>query len=300
MSHGHHHEHDSSRNLGVAFLLNLAFTIIEIAGGYWTNSIAILSDALHDGGDCLSLGIAWRLQKLSGRRPDARFTYGYRRLSIVGALVTGLVLVAGLGFVGWSALGRLRDPQEVRAPGMLALAILGVLMNGAAAWRLHHGRSLSEKIATWHSLEDTLGWAAVLIASLAMMIWDIPILDPLLALLISVFVLWNVVRNLGKVALVFLQTAPAGFDVESFRQQLHQIPGVLDSHHTHTWTLDGEHHVFSMHLVMAATCTRAAIVEAKQRVHQMLRELHFEHISIEVELEGESCGACPPAPHTPE
>lgn len=288
--HDHHgHQHGAAGKLGVAFLLNLVFVILEIVGGVWTNSIAILTDALHDGGDCLSLGLAWYLQKLASRRGDETFTYGYRRFSSLGALITGVVLTAGLGVVIWNALMRLWQPEEVYVPGMLGLAVAGILLNGSAAWMLHGGSSLNEKMASWHLLEDTLGWAAVLVGSIVMMIWQVPVLDPLLALLISGFIIWNVIRNLRRVALVFLQAAPPEFDAAGFADQMIEIPGVIASHHTHLWTLDGEHHVFSTHLVLKRGSTREQIVEAKRQVHERLRDQHFEHITVEVELDGEDC-----------
>jgi len=275
--------------LKIAFFLNAGFTALEIAGGIWTNSIAILTDALHDSGDCLSLGLAWYLQRLSAKGPDTKFTYGYGRFSTLGALITGLVLLVGLSWVCWSAIERLASPEAVKAPGMLGLAVLGISFNGIAAWNLRGGHSLNEKVASWHLLEDTLGWGAVLIGSGIMMVWNLPIIDPILSLLISVFILWNVIGNLKKVMSVMLQHAPPSFDRAEFDASLAKIPGVVGSHHTHTWTLDGETHVMSMHLVMGKSCRRQEIVAAKQRVHALLREQDFEHVSIEVELEGESC-----------
>ncbi len=290
---GHDHHHAAAGNLKVAFLLNRAFVVLEVAGGAWTNSIAIMSDAVHDAGDCLSLGLAWYLQRLSARGPDARFTYGYRRFSALGALVTGLVLTGGLAFIGWNAVGRLRDPQDVYAPGMVALAVVGIVFNGAAAWRLRGGHSLNETVASWYLLEDTLGWAAVLVGSLVMTVWHVPVIDPILSLLIAGFVLWNVLRNLRRVALVFLQAAPPGFDPAVFARAIAELPGVVGAHHTHTWTIDGEHHVLSTHLVMTADSTREQVVAAKRRVHALLRSQHFIHVTVEVELEGEVCATEP-------
>jgi cobalt-zinc-cadmium efflux system protein len=290
-SHAPTHAHAAGGNLLVAFLLNLAFTGIEIAGGLWTNSIAILSDALHDAGDCLTLGLALYLQRVSAKSADARFTYGYRRFSSLGALISGVLLSVGVGYMGWQAVHRLGNPEPVHASGMMVLAVIGVLFNGLAAWKLRHSHSLNEKVAGWHLVEDTLGWIVVLIGSGIMTLWDVPIIDPLLSLGISLFILWNVIRNLRQVALVFLQRAPAGFDVADFERRLCTLPGVLNAHHTQTWTVDGEHHVLSTHLVLKPGSTREDIVEAKREVHRLLKEQDFEHITVEVELEGEDCTA---------
>ncbi|HEX6962561.1 MAG TPA: cation diffusion facilitator family transporter [Lacipirellula sp.] len=287
--HRHHHPSSAGENLRFAFLLNALFTVLEIAGGLWTGSVAILSDAVHDCGDCLSLGFAWYLQRLSDRGPDETFNYGYRRLSSLGALVTSVVLIVGLSFVVWEAIERLQDPREVRAGGVIGIAVVGILLNGAAALRLHGGTSLNERVATWHLLEDVLGWIAVLIGGVVMSIWDAPWVDPLLSLLIAAVILRNVVKNLKRVGLVFLQASPSGFDVARFDHDVRQFPGVKATHHTHTWTLDGERHVLSTHVVVDAGSTREMLVDVKRRIYSLLHDQHFEHVTIEIELEGEQC-----------
>ena len=292
MSHSQeNHDHASSGNLKVAFFLNLTFTVIEIFGGLWTNSIAILTDALHDSGDCASLGLAWYFERLSQRGRTPQHTYGYKRHRLLGGLITGLVLIAGLAFILWKAIGRLMSPEAVNAPGMMALAVIGIIFNGAAVLRVKKGTSLTEKVVSWHLLEDTLGWGAVLIGSGIMAIWDVPIVDPILSIGISLFVLWNVGRNLKKVMNVFLQTTPESFDLEKFQREAAALPKVRSVHHTHGWSLDGESHVLSTHLVMEPDTTREDLVQAKRRVREMLDEHEFEHVTIDLELEGEDCAS---------
>lgn len=288
MSH-EHHTHQASNNLSVAFFLNLVFTIIEIIGGILTNSIAILSDALHDFGDTASLGLAWYFEKLSGKKANTHHTYGYKRFRLVGGLVTGLVLVAGLTIVLWNAIQRLSNPEPVDAKGMMLLAALGIAVNGAAVLKVKKGASLTEKVVSWHLLEDVLGWVAVLIGAGAMAIWDLPIIDPLLSIGISLFVLWNVARNLKQVIAVFLQTTPESFDLDQFESQVRSLPKVQSLHHTHSWSLDGETHVFSTHLVMDCQSAREEILTAKTKIHTLLADHHFDHITIEIELENEDC-----------
>jgi cobalt-zinc-cadmium efflux system protein len=286
---------ESTGNLRVAFFLNAAFTLIEIAGGLWTNSVAILADALHDGGDSLSLGVAWYFDRVSRRSATPRDTYGARRYSLVGGLVTALVLLVGLAFVLWQGVARLRAPEPVNAPGMMILAVVGIVFNGIAVLRVRRGTSLTESIVGWHLLEDALGWVAVLLGAGAMALWDVPVLDPLLSIGIALWVLWNVVRRLRKVFAVFLQKVPASFDHDRLEQQLAAMPEVRGQHHAHVWSIDGEKHVFTTHLVMRATATRGDIVAAKRRVRELLDAEQFEHVTIDVELEGEDCASVPPS-----
>lgn len=281
------HAHGSGGNLGVAFALNFAFTLIEFAGGLWTNSIAILSDAVHDLGDSLSLGLAWHFDRVSRRGRTPRNTYGYRRYALLGGLITAIVLVLGISFVLWNAVVRLFDPQPVNAQGMLLLAVLGVAFNGAAALRVRKGSSLTERVVSWHLLEDTLGWVAVLVGAGVMSVWDLPIIDPLLSIGISIFVLWNVLRTLRQFFAIFLQRAPAGFEVEEFEARARQIPGVADARHTHSWSIDGQSHVLTTHLVMEAGADLAQVVRAKAQARAMLDAQAFEHVTIEAELPGE-------------
>ena len=176
--HHHHHEHQSGKNLRIAFFLNLAFTILEIIGGFYVNSIAILSDAIHDLGDSLSLGTSWYLDNKSKKGADSKFSFGYRRFSLLGALINSVVLIAGSIYVITEAVGRLMEPQHSDANGMIIFAIIGVAVNGYAAWKLSGGKSLNERVVSWHLIEDVLGWVAVLIVAIVIRFWDIHYLDP--------------------------------------------------------------------------------------------------------------------------
>jgi len=287
----HHHGHSpgSADNLKAAFALNLAFTVIEVIGGLLTNSIAILSDAVHDLGDSISLGLAWYFQRLSQRGRTPQDTYGYRRYALLGGLITGLVLVLGLGFVLWNAVQRLLAPEPVNAPGMILLAVIGVIFNGAAVLRVKGGSSLTEKVVTWHLIEDVLGWVAVRVGAVIMSIWDVPVIDPLLSIGISIFIIWNVVRSLRQVFEVIIQKVPASFDVEAFEREVLKHPKVISMHDTHSWSIDGEIHVLTTHLVMQPDASRDEMIDAKSRVRKLLDEDTFEHVTVDVELEGELC-----------
>ncbi|GAB3033080.1 cation diffusion facilitator family transporter [Bowmanella dokdonensis] len=248
-----------------------------------------MADAVHDLGDALSIGFAWGMGKLSHKPASTQFTYGFRRLSLLSALINGLVLVAGTGWVLSESIPRLWDPQMPHTTGMFALAILGVAVNGYGAYRLHGGKTLNQKVLNWHLLEDMLGWVAVLIVSMVMMFWDWPILDPLLAIGFSLFILINVLRHLKSSLGLFLQRSPDAELQEQVRQTLLAIPQVTDFHHLHFWSLDGESHVLTVHLVAESALSPQQYESVKREVNQRLAPFGLAHTTIEIEHPGEDC-----------
>ena len=288
--HQHDHSHGASSNrIGWAFFLNLSFTIIEFIGGWLTNSTAIMADAVHDLGDSLSIGSAWLLNRIGNKTADAKFTYGYRRLSLLGALINGLVLVAGSIWVLATAIPRLADPVMPHTEGMLALAVLGVAVNGYAAYRLSGGKTLNEKVLNWHLLEDVMGWVAVLVVAGIMQFVDWPILDPLLSIGFTLFILFNVSRNLWATARLFVQAVPDTSLLNDIQRVLRNVEGVADLHHVHLWSLDGEHHVLTVHVVAQERGKLAEYGELKYRLRQALEQFDLSHTTIEVELADEAC-----------
>jgi cobalt-zinc-cadmium efflux system protein len=209
MSRNHEHKLDQTTDsLRLAFFLNLTFTLLEIAGGLWTNSIAILSDALHDLGDSISLGMAWFFNKYAQKGPDADFSYGYRRYSLLGAFINTVVLIGGSLLVIANAVPRLLNPEPTNAPGMIVFALVGIVVNGIGAYRLYDKQSFNAQVAGWHLLEDVLGWVAVLIVSVVLLFTNWTILDPILSILITLYILVNVLGNLRRTTRVFLQATP--------------------------------------------------------------------------------------------
>ena len=291
---GHHHNHDHSKDmpsnrLGWAFLLNFVFTIIEFIGGFLTNSTAILADAVHDLGDSLSLGLAWILNKLGKKQANQHFTYGYKRLNLAGAFINAVVLIAGSAWVLVEAIPRLWNPLMPVADGMIALAVVGITVNGFAAYKLSEGKTLNERVINWHLLEDVLGWVAVLIVGIVLLFVDWPILDPLLSIGFTMFVLVNVLRNLWATLKLFIQATP---DKETYRQvadTLLELPHVADLHHLHFWSLDGEEHVLTVHLVLTENLDIEARSNLKQRIDEVLAPYALSHTTVELEDPDEAC-----------
>ena len=288
-NHDHSHSNQSEGNVKVAFFLNLAFTIIEIIGGLYTNSLAILSDALHDLGDSLSLGLSWYFQKLSKKGRTKKFSYGYKRFSLLGAIINSIVLVAGSIFILTKAIPELINPGETNVEGMLYLSILGIVVNGGAVLKLRKGESLNEKVVSLHLLEDVLGWVAVLIGSVIMMYTDAPFIDPLLSVLISLFVLYNVYKNLRKSMLVILQGIPEDVSLEDIKKKLKDISEITDVHDNHVWSMDGEYNILTIHLQLDKDYKLSEQANLKEKVRTKLKDESINHITIEFEGKDENC-----------
>ena len=284
-----HSEHNITGNIKIAFLLNLTFTIIEIIGGFLTNSVAIISDAVHDLGDSLALGLSLYLEKLSNKKRDKRFTFGYRRFSLLAALINSIILIVGSIIILSEAIPRLFKPEMVNAKGMLVLAIFGIIVNGAAALRVKSGKSLNERVITWHFLEDILGWAAVLIISVVMLFWNIPILDPILSILITLFIFWNIFKRLKETILIFLQAIPNSIDISEIENSILTISSVLSIHDTHVWTMDGQYIIMSSHIVIKNNLTESETIVLKKDVKDLCRINGVNHVTIELETENEVC-----------
>lgn len=295
-SHAHHH-HSHGTAIGrmkFALALNLTFALIELVGGFLTNSVAILSDALHDLGDALAMGLAIVLEKVSQKNHDQNFSYGYRRFSTLGAVVTGVILILGSVFILIEAVPRLLSPEKPHAEGMIALAVLGVAVNGFAAYRISKGASLNERMLMWHMIEDVMGWVLVLIGALVMTFFDVPQVDAGLAIALSLWILYNVFRNMKDALKVFLMASPSHVDVGDVIQEIEKVPGVKEIHHAHLWSLDGENHIMTAHLVFDDLTPLSEMEQVKSNIKKLVKKFGIIEATLETEL---SSGACEDPEH---
>jgi len=226
---------------------------------------------------------------LSRKDPDEQFTYGYRRLSLFGALINSIILVLGSTWVLYETIPRLFNPEMPVAEGMLGLAILGITVNGFAAWKLSGGHSLNEKVLNWHLLEDVLGCAAVLIVSIVLMFVEWPILDPLLAVIFTTFILFNIYRHLKETLRIFFQAVPESLLTGKINRELMKIEAIANIHHEHCWSLDGEHHVYTAHLLLHELLDATQQRALKVLIAEKLAPFSLTHTTIELELPDESC-----------
>ena len=268
----------TERNILIAFLLNLGFSVFEFFGGVFTGSVAILSDAVHDLGDALGIAVSWFLERKSKHPSDATYTYGYARFSVLGSVFTcGILLLGSVGVVV-SAVGRLMNPVPIHYDGMILFAVVGVAVNLTAAFVTRRGESLNQKAVNLHMLEDVLTWVVVLIGAAVMRFTDWTILDPLVSIGVATYIFVHAIGHLREAADIFLEKVPTGYAVEDIKARVESIAGVSDAHHIHVRSIDGYTHAASLHVV-------AEDISVIPKVKTILNEIGIAHVTVQVERE---------------
>lgn len=274
----------SEKNIFIAFILNLAFSVFEFIGGIFTGSVAIVSDAIHDFGDAAGIGISYFLEKKSKKQPDEKHTYGYARYSVIGSLITTFILLFGSVTVIYNAINRLINPSEINYNGMIIFAVVGVCVNFCAAYFTRDGDSLNQKAVNLHMLEDVLGWTVVLIGAIIMRFTDWSFIDPVMSVGVSLFIFINAVRNLKEAIDLFLEKTPHGIDIKEIAEHISEIDGVIGVHHIHIWSMDGQSNYATMHVV-----TNSDSHKIKETIREELLEHGINHATLELETEDERC-----------
>ena len=274
----------TEKNILIAFILNLSFSVFEFLGGIFTGSVAILSDAIHDIGDAMSIGVSYLLEKKSKKQPDDTYTYGYARFSVMGSVITTLILLFGSLAVIYNAIIRIFNPVEINYNGMIIFAVIGVIVNFFAAYFTREGDSLNQKAVNLHMLEDVLGWVVVLIGAIIMRFTDISVIDPIMSIAVAVFILINAIKNLKEVLDLFLEKIPHNISIDEIKEHIKHIDGVIDVHHIHIWSMDGFHNYATMHIV-----TDDDSHHIKHIIRDELKEHGIEHVTLEFEKSDENC-----------
>ena len=274
----------TEKNILIAFILNLSFSIFEFVGSIFTGSVAIMSDAIHDVGDAMSIGLSYFLEKKSKKQPDDIYTYGYARFSVIGSVVTTLILLFGSVMVIYNAVLRIFNPVQINYNGMIVFAIVGVVINFVAAYFTKDGDSLNQKAVNLHMLEDVLGWIVVLIGAIIMRFTDISVIDPIMSIAVAVFILINAIKNLKEVLDLFLEKIPHNISIEEIKEHITEIDGVNGVHHIHIWSMDGHHNYATMHIVADEN---SHII--KDKIREELKEHGIGHVTLEFESPTDHC-----------
>ncbi len=269
----------------LAFFLNLSYAIVEfIAGGVFGSS-AVLADSVHDLGDAVAIGVSAVLETISNREEDSRYTLGYKRFSLLGALITAVILMTGSVFVILENLTKLFHPQPVNDEGILWLGIIAVTINVLASLVVRKGKTKNESILSLHFLEDTLGWIAVILMAIVLRFTDWYILDPLLSLIISFFILSKAIPRFWSTLKIFLDAVPEGVDIEQVKSDLEQLEHVSSVNQLNLWTMDGLEKNAIIHVCLEQIEDMEA---SKTAIRHHLKDIGFHNITIEVDSDQDS------------
>lgn len=275
----HHHHKKAGENLAFVFFMNLTFNIIVILGGLATNSMAILADCIHDMSDTISIALAWALEKVAQKDSTDKYSYGYQRFSILGAVIISVFVIVMAFVILSEAIPRLFSPEGVDAGGMLIVAIVGLVFKSVSVHRLHKGETFNERAILFHQLGDVFEWVAILILSLILMFWDgAPYLDPFVSIGIALWLIFNLGRNLYKSIEVLLQKTPDNFDVDDFKSQILAIEGVIQIEDFHIWSLDGIDSVMTLKVDVDFDRDVEGI---KKEIYTISNRYHVVDITIE-------------------
>ena len=264
----------------LAFFLNLSYAIIEfIAGGVFGSS-AVLADSVHDLGDAIAIGVSAFLETISNREEDSHYTLGYKRFSLLGALVTAVILMTGSVLVILENITKLFHPQPVNDEGILGLGIIAVSINVLASLVVRKGKTKNESILSLHFLEDTLGWVAVILMAIVLRFTDWYILDPLLSLVISFFILSKAIPRFWSTLKIFLDAVPEGVDIKQVKSDLEQLDHVASINQLNLWTMDGLEKNAIVHVCLKEI---EQMELCKESIRRKLKDCGFQNITIEVD-----------------
>ena len=269
----------------LAFFLNLSYAIVEfIAGGVFGSS-AVLADSVHDLGDAIAIGVSAFLETISNREEDSHYTLGYKRFSLLGALVTAVILMTGSVLVILENITKLFHPQPVNDEGILWLGIIAVSINVLASLVVRKGKTKNESILSLHFLEDTLGWVAVILMAIVLRFTDWYILDPLLSLVISIFILSKAIPRFWSTLKIFLDAVPEGVDIKQVKSDLEQLDHVASINQLNLWTMDGLEKNAIVHVCLKEI---EQMEVCKKSIRTLLKNYGFQNITIEVDADLET------------
>lgn len=283
---------EEKENIKLAFFLNIGFSLFELVGGLLTNSISILSDAIHDFGDSLAIGISYILESVSAKEKNKKYTYGYKRYSILGALMTSVILIVSSLVILFNAIIRLFNPIEINLTGMFIFAIFGIAINGYAAFKTSKSVNLNEKSVNLHMLEDVLGWAGILVGSLLIKVTGWNFIDPILSILIAIFIGYKAIKNILDVLNVILETVPSSVDLDLIKEEIKKMDKIIDVHHVHVWSVDGNENLLTMHVLVDKNVTKKNYESIKNEIKNCLKVHDINHTTLEIEYEDCEDSSC--------
>lgn len=283
-----HQEHEVNRgNLIVAILLNFSITAGEIIGGIISGSLSLLSDALHNFSDGISIVISYLALKVSKRQNNERLTYGYKRIEILSALFNAVVLLAISVFLFKEAFIKLRNPEPINSSLMIIVAVIGLIANLISVLILRDDshKSLNVRSAYIHLLSDTLSSLGVVIGGILIYLYKVYYIDPILTFLIGIYIIRETLSIIGETVEILMQAVPKGIDLKKIKEEIEMLDEVKDLHHVHIWRLNDTNIHFEGHINLKENLTATEIVPLYEKIEKILKNYGITHSTLQIEYE---------------
>lgn len=275
-------------NIKIAFLLNLVFSIIEAIGGILTNSISIISDSLHNLGDSITIGINYIFEKKSKKLTNKDYSYGYLKYTMLGSLIASFVLLVGSVVIIYNVIPRLIKPLEVNYDAMIIFGIFGLLINLYATIKIMRSKEKDKKINT-HMIEDTIIWLFILMGSICIKVFNLVIIDPVLSLLIAIYILYQVYKYMKNIYNIFMEKVPKNIKIDEIKKEIEENENIDKVHYIHIWSMDGINNYMTAHIHLNKNLSEEEIIKIKNDIKNKLKEYNISQITLEVEYFNEKC-----------
>ena len=273
--------HKATENISFAFFLNLIFLVIVGIGAFFTNSVAILADLIDGLSDTFTLGLSWVLQRFSEKGEDEKFTYGYRRFSLLGAVITSFIVIISSFLILFESVSRLFAPEDVHASGMVLVAIFAIFLKILSVLKIRGGKTLNERAVLIHLLGDLMGWIALLIVSIVLVFYYIPFLDPLLSIAITFWMIFGLSKTLFTTFKILLLEAPANIDQNKLKNDILSIEEIEKILEFHLWSLDNQDIILTLKINLKDDLKVSSTENIKKDVKHICSLHEIENINIE-------------------
>lgn len=281
-SHMHDFEyHKAAENISFAFFLNILFMVVVGIGAVYTNSMAILADLLHGLSDTIALGFSWFFQRFSEKEEDEKFTYGYRRFSLLGAVITSAIVIIGSFLILVESISRLFAPVEPYASGMVFVAIFAIFLKTLSVWKLRGAKTLNERAVSIHLIGDLMGWIALLIVGIILIFYNIPVLDVLLSIAITLWMIYNLAKTLFYSFKILLLEAPGNIDQNKLKKDILSIEGIDDIVKFYLWSLDNQKNILTVKISLKDDLKVSDTENIKENINDLGFINGIEDINIE-------------------
>lgn len=284
----HKHESKEGKNLFITLILNFLISLVEIVGGIFSNSLSLISDALHNFSDGFALLIAYFAMRVSRRDPNFKNTFGYKRIQILAALFNAATLVVICVFLLYEAYQRFLSPEEIKSKTMLIVAVIGLVANllGVLLLKSHSRNSLNIKSAYLHLIGDTFSSVAVIIGGILIYFYQIYWVDPLITVLISLYIIKETISILLETYHILMQSTPKGIDILQISKEIQEIDKIKDIHHVHIWSLSEKETHFEAHVDLTQDLKTSECEQIIKKIEALLHHRYqINHVTLQMEFE---------------